>query len=71
MELAVLDETDLYSDYIYGVAKIPLLALAVNESIDAEFDLNGQHVGDGAKIRVSIHWEKPYRLDDPKVFMLN
>ncbi|TPX40966.1 hypothetical protein SeMB42_g05806 [Synchytrium endobioticum] len=70
LELAVLDETDLYTDYVYGTAKIPLLALAGNESIDAEFELKGQHVGDGAKIRISISWEKPFRLDDPKVASL-
>ncbi|TPX30883.1 hypothetical protein SmJEL517_g05658 [Synchytrium microbalum] len=70
LEFLVLDENETHGDYVYGVAKIPLLGLAVNESIEGEFELLGQFVGDGAKIRVSIEWERPYRLDDPKVVSL-
>ncbi|TPX67754.1 hypothetical protein SpCBS45565_g03544 [Spizellomyces sp. 'palustris'] len=63
LEIVALDENDSLEDYVYGVAKVPLLNLALNENIQGQFDLKDASGKRRGKVSVSLAWEKPYKLE--------
>ncbi|KND01382.1 uncharacterized protein SPPG_03194 [Spizellomyces punctatus DAOM BR117] len=63
LEIVALDDNDGLEDYVYGIAKVPLLNLALNENIQGQFDLKDASGKRRGKVSVSLAWEKPYRLE--------
>ncbi|KAJ3034468.1 Protein fantom, partial [Rhizophlyctis rosea] len=66
MHLLILDEADspiTDGDYCYGVARIPLAALALGDCVRGDFDVVDSRGKLGGKVGVDLKWEREYRLD--------
>lgn len=64
LDIAIIDDTDKFGgDFVYGVAKIPLEKLALNESVIGEYEIRSPSGVFNGTVTVSFTWEKSYKLD--------
>ncbi|KAJ3217378.1 Protein fantom [Clydaea vesicula] len=62
--ILILDDNDVDNkDYMYGVAKVPLVSLVFNQKVDSIFELQDEYGFKRGSISVSIEWSEPYKLD--------
>ncbi|KAJ3188686.1 Protein fantom [Gaertneriomyces sp. JEL0708] len=61
LDVLVLDDNDGLENYVYGIAKVPMLNLALNEVVEGFFsvkDANGRECG---RISLTLSWGKAYQ----------
>ncbi|KAI8819442.1 uncharacterized protein EV422DRAFT_568866 [Fimicolochytrium jonesii] len=65
LRIMVLEDSD--NDFIYGTCAIPLLSLALGDSITGAFDIFGSDNAPAGKLTLSLSWEQPYRVQSAAV----
>ncbi|KAI9206067.1 uncharacterized protein BJ171DRAFT_498571 [Polychytrium aggregatum] len=64
LDLFVLDDNPDQDDYIYGVARVPLVQLAEDGSVQGEFEIREEHGVVRGYVSVSMSWERPYTINN-------